>query len=1097
MILRYIEVHMEQEAERREQSYQGRSKPRSVKTSITGLLALICRLLFYRPVWTEENQRRKNVRFIYVRFSAWHFAGSDLLWAGLVMRLCLALQESFGKLQLGLYRVTQHNEEDEVRKKVIENTSSEWRSKKFCCFPLWSLVLALLLAALIVLVFLVKYGFPEVPEAPELDGLGSGNGTGEEGQSEAQRGAGVLEGLTFAVFGVPAAAAIRFIFQMGKNLIFNQDLNVRNALDNERVSGQLGFMNEVRKEMWLLSRFIQFMEVFEQRRIRVVLEITNLDRCAPKKIVGVLDAISILLSDEESPFISLLAVNPEVLVQQVHIVLPVNPEVLVQQVHIVPSVNPEVLVQQVHIVLSVNPEVLVQQVHIVLPVNPEVLVQQVHIVLSVNPEVLVQQVHIVLPVNPEVLVQQVHIVLSVNPEVLVQQVHIVLSVNPDVLVQQVHIVLSVNPEVLVQQVHIVLPVNPEVLVQQVHIVPSVNPEVLVQQVHIVTSVNPEVLVQQVHIVLPVNPEVLVQQVHIVPSVNPEVLVQQVHIVLPVNPDVLVQQVHIVLPVNPEVLVQQVHIVPSVNPEVLVQQVHIVPSVNPEVLVQQVHIVTSVNPDVLVQQVHIVLSVNPDVLVQQVHIVLSVNPDVLVQQVHIVTSVNPDVLVQQVHIVVPVNPEVLVQQVHIVPSVNPEVLVQQVNYADGCFSQEDRAYAFLNRIVTLAFTIPPLCHTSKHKVFYNIVSGQSEITEEVKGHGSKGIELRELDLGIPKSSLPWIESTSQTKEMSSFLKEASIPLIDNNHIKAAQVAFALSEDEVDKAIESALESILSSNRGNLHHYISDDTMSMRRVINSIRVTVVLMEALKTELPLPENIAAWVVLANHWPCRLSWILQCLEDEQQRAEIDDAVGTATLVDESKTLWEVFSDSRMELHMMREEIEDLLEQDGDPEMFEMFLKVHFQFRVRDAERLNLTTVNLDHSIRRQLARIRGTTRLKNSGWGRNLAPLNIRTVINMTSEDVCKALARMNLPKKYADIVRSNDLTGQALVFGDPDDLKQLLQMTFGEWTTFRLHFLGIGGRPQGGGPKATSLNLNPKQLTNQQSKQPQFGPHSHGSTLNLYFS
>ncbi|XP_029596909.1 NTPase KAP family P-loop domain-containing protein 1 isoform X2 [Salmo trutta] len=737
MILRYIEVHMEQEAERREQSYQGRSKPRSVKTSITGLLALICRLLFYRPVWTEENQRRKNVRFIYVRFSAWHFAGSDLLWAGLVMRLCLALQESFGKLQLGLYRVTQHNEEDEVRKKVIENTSSEWRSKKFCCFPLWSLVLALLLAALIVLVFLVKYGFPEVPEAPELDGLGSGNGTGEEGQSEAQRGAGVLEGLTFAVFGVPAAAAIRFIFQMGKNLIFNQDLNVRNALDNERVSGQLGFMNEVRKEMWLLSRFIQFMEVFEQRRIRVVLEITNLDRCAPKKIVGVLDAISILLSDEESPFISLLAVNPE------------------------------------------------------------------------------------------------------------------------------------------------------------------------------------------------------------------------------------------------------------------------------------------------------------------------------------------------------------------------VLVQQVNYADGCFSQEDRAYAFLNRIVTLAFTIPPLCHTSKHKVFYNIVSGQSEITEEVKGHGSKGIELRELDLGIPKSSLSWIESTSQTKETSSFLKEASIPLIDNNHIKAAQGAFALSEDEVDKAIESALESILSSNRGNLHHYISDDTMSMRRVINSIRVTVVLMEALKTELPLPENIAAWVVLANHWPCRLSWILQCLEDEQQRAEIDDAVGTATLVDESKTLWEVFSDSRMELHMMREEIEDLLEQDGDPEMFEMFLKVHFQFRVRDAERLNLTTVNLDHSIRRQLARIRGTTRLNNSGWGRNLAPLNIRTVINMTSEDVCKALARMNLPKKYADIVRSNDLTGQALVFGDPDDLKQLLQMTFGEWTTFRLHFLGIDGRPQGGGPKATSLNLNPKQLTNQQSKQPQFGPHSHGSTLNLSFS
>lgn len=143
------------------------------------------------------------------------------------------------------------------------------------------------------------------------------------------------------------------------------------------------------------------------------------------------------------------------------------------------------------------------------------------------------------------------------------------------------------------------------------------------------------------------------------------------------------------------------------------------------------------------------------------------------------------------------------------------------------------------------------------MFYNIVSGQSEITEEAKGHGSKGIELRELDLGSPKSSLSWIESTPQTKETASILTETSTPLIDNDHIKEAHVAFALSEDEVDKVIESALESILSSKRGNLHHYISDDTMSMRRVINSIRVTVVLMEALKTELPPPENIAAWVL------------------------------------------------------------------------------------------------------------------------------------------------------------------------------------------------------------------------------------------------
>lgn len=105
-----------------EKKYNGRSSPRSVNPSCTGFLALICRLLFYRPIWNEENQQQQNVRFIFVHFSAWHFAGSDLLWAGIAIRLFQAMQMSFGKLQIVLYRVAQHDEEQEVVKKVCESS---------------------------------------------------------------------------------------------------------------------------------------------------------------------------------------------------------------------------------------------------------------------------------------------------------------------------------------------------------------------------------------------------------------------------------------------------------------------------------------------------------------------------------------------------------------------------------------------------------------------------------------------------------------------------------------------------------------------------------------------------------------------------------------------------------------------------------------------------------------------------------------------------------------------------------------------------------------------------------------------------------------
>lgn len=50
------------------------------------------------------------------------------------------------------------------------------------------------------------------------------------------------------------------------------------------------------------------------------------------------------------------------------------------------------------------------------------------------------------------------------------------------------------------------------------------------------------------------------------------------------------------------------------------------------------------------------------------------------------------------------------------------------------------------------------------------------------------------------------------------------------------------------------------------------------------------------------------------------------------------------------------------------------------------------------------------------------------------------------------MNFATKYVDVVRDNSLSGSALVFGDVDDLKKLLAMNFGEWASFRLHFLGL---------------------------------------------
>lgn len=119
---------MTEEASKIEQECSRRPRPRPAKLSLCGLLALVGRMLFYKPIWTKANQKHPNVRFIYVHFSAWHFAGSDLLWAGIAMRLIHAMQLHFGKLQMVLYRVGQYNDEDEedVKEKVRDPATSVW-----------------------------------------------------------------------------------------------------------------------------------------------------------------------------------------------------------------------------------------------------------------------------------------------------------------------------------------------------------------------------------------------------------------------------------------------------------------------------------------------------------------------------------------------------------------------------------------------------------------------------------------------------------------------------------------------------------------------------------------------------------------------------------------------------------------------------------------------------------------------------------------------------------------------------------------------------------------------------------------------------------
>ncbi|XP_075043253.1 NTPase KAP family P-loop domain-containing protein 1-like [Mixophyes fleayi] len=289
-LLNKVESYLSAETLSKEKDEVLRTGQKTRKCTGKDLIKLLFLIIFHHPVITERHKQRENIRYVFIRFSAWEFAGSDQLWAGLVTTLCDGIETYFGLAPISIYRAVCR------KSKIIDAPlKHEWVSKKFLCIPLWLATLLVIVVAITVGALFLIYGFP------------FGDLTGNL--------VAAAEGIGATVVGISAAGAIRVVVVVVRNAAVTQKGKVERKMNRTDMSSQLGFMSDVKREVKIITCYLQLMEVFQRQKIRVVLEITNLDKCMPDKVVGVLNAMNILLSDPRAPFISILAVDPSIIVE--------------------------------------------------------------------------------------------------------------------------------------------------------------------------------------------------------------------------------------------------------------------------------------------------------------------------------------------------------------------------------------------------------------------------------------------------------------------------------------------------------------------------------------------------------------------------------------------------------------------------------------------------------------------------------------------------------------------------------------------------------------------------------------------------------------
>ncbi len=229
---------------------------------------------------TEEERKKRGLGikdyhdFHFVHFNAWVYSGSENLWAGLVTKLYGEVERYFGSTQLNWHL-------------MMEGLRSRWKKAIFIAAAYG--VLAVLLS------LLLDYNKVQQSWSAVLIAVNT------------------LAGGSLVV---ALGSIIKAVYDFSTKLIFVRSEQLAALSSRKDFRDKIGFMADIKAEIGRIGNMLNAGK--EGRPVRFVIFIDDLDRCPPAKAVEVLEAIMLLLADDDGiPFIIFLGIDARVIVKAI------------------------------------------------------------------------------------------------------------------------------------------------------------------------------------------------------------------------------------------------------------------------------------------------------------------------------------------------------------------------------------------------------------------------------------------------------------------------------------------------------------------------------------------------------------------------------------------------------------------------------------------------------------------------------------------------------------------------------------------------------------------------------------------------------------
>ena len=240
------------------------------------------------------------IELINVKFNAMEYAGSDDLWLGIITNLCDKLEERFGKYRSRVFRSIRDQYMKSLQMSQYPDSDGRYSQTPghkqvllypyfVCCLPKFMCHLVIILFTILVIVaafFTTFYEYFNVTV------------------TWITSFAAITGMVTLFI------ASVRLLYNICKSLKFYISRLISKSSDLQK---RQGLMHNIKQEVRILKDMIEFMQWLENKHFRVILYVDDLERCEKDKCLKLLQAINILLSEHDTSFVSLIAVDPRVM----------------------------------------------------------------------------------------------------------------------------------------------------------------------------------------------------------------------------------------------------------------------------------------------------------------------------------------------------------------------------------------------------------------------------------------------------------------------------------------------------------------------------------------------------------------------------------------------------------------------------------------------------------------------------------------------------------------------------------------------------------------------------------------------------------------